>query len=716
MYQGKTVRAERIADGFVELCFDREASSINKLDQLAMRELGEAARAIAAQPDVRGVLMTSAKDFFIVGADITEFTTLFAQPEAEVIGMFSRCNDSMNAIEDLPYPTVAAINGFALGGGFEAALAADFRVAADTAQVGLPEVNLGLIPGFGGTVRLPRLTSLQTAIEWTSSGKPAKPQDALAAKAIDEIAPAAELRKAALALLEKAASGAVNWRERRATKLAPIPGAAEAIAQLQPTIDKLLARAKQQHQPAICAAAQLISKSMSLSRDEALRLETAEFVRLAKTQAASSLIQIFLSEQQLKRQAKEISKRARPVKSAAVLGAGIMGGGISYASAARGVPVLMKDINQKQLELGMSEAKKLLGKQVASGRMTQEKADGVLASITPQLTYENVERADVVIEAVVEKIEVKHAVLREVEAKARPDAIIASNTSSLRIDDLAKPLARPESFIGMHFFNPAPIMPLVEVVRGTKTSEEAIATVVGYATAMGKTPIVVKDGPGFLVNRVLTPYMLAFLQLVSEGVDFAVIDQVMEQFGWPMGPAYLNDVIGMDTGTHVFDIISTGFPQRLQRSQTPDALRLLVERGRLGQKTGIGFYKYEPDPAGKPIKQRAEDTYELIAPAQTSGKRELPADTIIERMMLAMIAEAAWCLEDGVVGTPEELDMALLLGLGLPRYLGGALKYADWLGLQKVVELSDRYTPLGGHYRVPESLRAKAAKGERYYA
>lgn len=715
MYQGKTVRAARIADGFVELCFDRQASAINKLDVLAMREIGEAAKAIAAQSDVRGVLVTSAKDTFIVGADITEFLDLFSRPEPELIELFSVANQSMNAIEDLPCPTVAAINGFALGGGFEAALAADFRVMSDAAQVGLPEVNLGLIPGFGATVRLPRLTSPQVAIEWTSSGKPAAPQAALAARAVDEVVPAADLRTAALALLEKAASGAVNWRERRSLKLAPVQDAAAVSSQIRPAVEKLSARAAQIHQPAVSAAAQLISKSMTESRTAALGLETAEFVRLAKTQAASSLIQIFLSEQQLKKQAKELSKRARPVKNAAVLGAGIMGGGIAYASAARGVPVLMKDINQKQLDLGVNEAKKLLGKQVSGGRMKQEKADAVLASITPQLGYENFDRPDVVIEAVVEKIEIKHAVLREVEAKARPDAIIASNTSSLRIDDLAKPLARPESFVGMHFFNPAPIMPLVEVVRGTKTGETAIAAVVGYAAAMGKTPIVVKDGPGFLVNRVLTPYMLAFLQLVSEGVDFAVIDQAMEQFGWPMGPAYLNDVIGMDTGTHVFDIISTGFPDRLKRSQTPDAIRLLVERRRLGQKSGLGFYKYESDPAGKPIKTRAEDTYELIAAAQPSGKREMPANEIVERMMLAMIAESAWCLEDSVVGTPHELDMALLMGLGLPRYLGGTIKYADWLGLDNVVKLSDKYARLGGHYVVPPGLRAKAAKGERYY-
>ncbi|MDY6948020.1 MAG: fatty acid oxidation complex subunit alpha FadB [Pseudomonadota bacterium] len=716
MYQGKTLRAARIADGFVELCFDREAAAINKLDQLAMREIGEAARAIAAQPDVRGVLITSAKETFIVGADITEFIDLFSRPQSEVSAMFCQANQSMNAVEELPCPTVAAINGFALGGGLEMALAADLRVMSDTAQIGLPEMNLGLIPGFGGTVRLPRLATPQLAIEWTSSGKPAAPQAALAAKVVDEIAPAADLRKAALALLEKAATGGVNWRERRALKLGPVQGAAAAAAQIKPVVDKLSARAAQLHQPAICAAAELISKSMSEPRDAAIRLESAEFARLAKTQAAGALIQIFLSEQQLKRQAKDLAKRARPVKTAAVLGAGIMGGGISYASASRGIPVLMKDINQKQLDLGVTEARKLLGKQVAAGRLPQPRADAVLASITPQLDYDNFDRPDVVIEAVVEKLQIKHAVLREVESKARPDAIIASNTSSLRIDDLAQPLTRPESFVGMHFFNPAPVMPLVEVVRGSKTGETAIAAVVGYAAAMGKTPIVVKDGPGFLVNRVLTPYMLSFLQMVSEGVDFAAIDQAMEQFGWPMGPAYLNDVIGMDTGTHVFDIISAGFPERLARTRTPDAIRLLVARGRLGQKSGVGFYKYESDPAGKPIKTGAEDTHELIAAAQPAGRRDLPANEIVERMMLAMIAESAWCLEDGVVATPQELDMALLLGLGLPRYLGGALKYADWLGLQNVVKLSDRYARLGGHYAIPEGLRAKAVNGERYYS
>lgn len=716
IYQGKTLRAEHIAGGYAELCFDREDFAINKLDRLAIGELAEAVRAIAVQPQARGVLVTSAKDSFIVGADITEFLGMFELSDEALQALLARAHQALNALEDLPVPSVAAINGVALGGGFELALATDLRVMSDTAQVGFPEVNLGLFPGFGGTVRMPRVATPRLAAEWITSGKPAKSAVALAAGVVDEVVPGEMLRQAALALMERAASGQRDWRARRALKCAPLRQAApEAAAQIEAIANELDESAAQRHQPAPLAAVRLISRSIAEPREAALRLETVEFAKVARTQAASSMVQLFLSEQHIKRQAKELAGRARPVKRAAVLGAGIMGGGIAYASAARGVPVVMKDIHQKQLDLGMSEAHRLLTRHVRAGRMDQQRADALLASITPQLDYNGFDRPDIVVEAVVEKIEVKRAVLRGVEAIVRDDVVIASNTSSLRIDDLAASLARPENFVGMHFFNPAAVMPLVEIVRGAKTSETALAVVMAYAAAMGKTPIVVKDGPGFLVNRVLTAYMLAFLQLLREGVDFLEIDRAMEGFGWPMGPAYLNDVIGMDTGTHVFDVISAGFPDRLQRNKDADALRLMVDRGRLGQKSGQGFYEYESDPAGKLKKTVATDVTQLIASLQPAGKRAMPASEIVERMMLPLVAEAAWCLEEGVVGTPQELDMALVLGLGLPRHLGGALKYADWLGLGRVVQLCDGYCQLGRHYSIPDGLRARAARGERYY-
>lgn len=712
MFKGKSIAVKPLEAGLVELCFDREGLAINKLDLATMQELGQAVAAVAATPGLRGVLVTSAKEAFIVGADITEFLDMFALPEAEMNKIFVRSNSAINALEDLPVPTVFAINGLALGGGLEVALGGDLRVLANTAQVGFPEVKLGLFPGFGGTVRSPRVASVQVAIDWIAGGAPAKAAAAQAAGIVDEVVAPEAVRARAIELLQEAVAGKIDWKARRAVKLAPMKIGAEQAKAFAAAKEKLARGAK--HQPAALAAVELMEGSVLKDRDEALRLETAAFAKISHTQAASSLVQIFLNDQLLKKKAKEHARNARPVRKAAVLGAGIMGGGIAYTSAVRGTPVLMKDIQEAQLTLGVSEAKKLLGKQVASGKLAQDKADKVLASIQPQLTYEGIDQVDIVVEAVVESQKVKHLVLSEVEKLVRPDAVIASNTSSLRIDGLATPLVRPENFVGMHFFNPVPLMPLVEVIRGAKTSDVAVSTVVGYATAMGKTPIVVKDGPGFLVNRILTPYMLAFIQLVEEGADFVKIDQVMEQFGWPMGPAYLNDVIGMDTGTHVFSIIADGFPQRIQR-KSRDALHLMVEGKRLGQKTGLGFYKYETDPAGKPKKSVAADTHQLLKAVQPNGTRDFSAQEITERLMLAMIAEAAWCLEEGVVATPAELDMSLLMGLGLPQYLGGALKYADWLGLEQVVSLSDRYGKLAAYYVVPKSLREKAAKGQRYY-
>jgi 3-hydroxyacyl-CoA dehydrogenase / enoyl-CoA hydratase / 3-hydroxybutyryl-CoA epimerase / enoyl-CoA isomerase len=346
--------------------------------------------------------------------------------------------------------------------------------------------------------------------------------------------------------------------------------------------------------------------------------------------------------------------------------------------------------------------------------MGQEKADNVLASITPQLDYTHFTSADVVIEAVVENIKVKHVVLSELEGVVREDTVIASNTSSLRIDDIAVPLKCPENFVGMHFFNPVPVMKLVEIIKGAKTSDTAVSTAVGYAVAMGKTPIVVKDCPGFLVNRVLTGYMRGFLQLIADGADFEKCDKVLEAFGWPMGPAYLEDVVGMDTGSHVSDIISAGYPDRMPPIAL-DALKLMAQNKRFGQKNGIGFYKYETDPNGKPKRSVAEDTRALLAQIQPNGTRDFTDQEIIERTMLPLIIEAAHAIEDGVVASPVELDQALLMGIGFPAYLGGPLKYADWLGLAHVCERADSYAKLGKAYEPTARMRAMAAAGQTYY-
>ena len=715
MYQGQSIRAQRIEGGFVELCFDREGDAINKLDARTVRELGEATAAIVSDPDVRGVLVTSAKSVFIVGADITEFGRMFKLPVEELAASTARSNTVFTAFEDLSVPSVVAINGFALGGGLEMALAGCFRVMSSQAQVGLPEVKLGLFPGFGGTVRLPRAANAQVAIDWITSGKPQKTQAALAAGVVDEVAEPPQLRDAALALLERAAAGEIDWRARQAKKRSPLLLSAGEVDAIFGAAKAQLAKSSGKHQPAALVATELMERCASLDGARSLAEEALAFARVAKTQAADAMVQTFLSDQVLKKLFKQHAQNARPVKQGAVLGAGIMGGGIAYTSALRGTPVRLKDVAQAQLDLGTGEAKKQLSKSVKSGRLSQDRAEAVLASIAAQLDYTSFDGVDVVIEAVVENLGLKHKVLAELEGVVRSDAVIASNTSSLRIDDIAAPLARPENFVGMHFFNPVPIMPLVEVIQGSKTSDAAVSTAVGYAVSMGKTPVVVKDCPGFLVNRILTAYIRSFLQLVADGADFEKVDQVMEAFGWPMGPAYLEDVVGIDTGAHVSDIISAGYADRMPPLQG-DALRLMAQHKRYGQKNGIGFYKYEADPNGKPRRSVAEDTRSLLATIQPGGTCEFSDQEIVERMMLPLVIEAAHALEDGVVASPVELDMALLLGIGFPAYLGGALKYADWLGADVVCARAEAYAHLGKAYEPTPNLRAMAASRGKYYS
>jgi 3-hydroxyacyl-CoA dehydrogenase/enoyl-CoA hydratase/3-hydroxybutyryl-CoA epimerase/enoyl-CoA isomerase len=417
---------------------------------------------------------------------------------------------------------------------------------------------------------------------------------------------------------------------------------------------------------------------------------------------------------ELKQVFREHGDRARPVNQAAVLGAGIMGGGITITSAAHGVPVIMKDIAREQLDLGMKTAASQVNRLVRKEELTQEQAEQVLATIEPTLEYHGFGRVDGVIEAVVESLGLKHKVLDEVEAVVREDTLIASNTSSLRIDDISRHMKHPQRFVGMHFFNPVPVMPLVEIIQGSRTSDESVSTAVTWALKMGKTPIVVQDCPGFLVNRILTAYTRAFLQLIEEGADFEHVDKSMEAFGWPMGPAYLEDVIGIDTGSHVSDVISAGYPERMPHIEN-DAFRLMKSKDRLGQKNGKGFYEYTPDDSGRPQKHSSAEAHDLLKAIQPHGQKDVSVEEVQQRMMLAMVTEAVHCLEDGVVNSAEELDTALLMGVGFPREKGGAMRYADSLGAKTILEQCQQYRYLGTQYEPTPTLRKLAETGGSFH-
>ncbi|WP_407310962.1 fatty acid oxidation complex subunit alpha FadB [Pseudomonas sp. nanlin1] len=714
IYEGKAITLKALESGIVELCFDLKGESVNKFNRLTLNELRQVVDTLKADASLKGVVVTSGKDVFIVGADITEFVENFKLPEAELVAGNIEVNRIFSDFEDLPVPTVVAINGIALGGGLEMGLAADYRVMSSSAKIGLPEVKLGIYPGFGGTVRLPRIIGADNAIEWIASGKENTGEDALKVGAVDAVVAPDKLHEAAVDLLKRAIAGEFDYQAKRQPKLEKLK--LNAIEQMMAfeTAKGFVAGQAGPNYPAPVEAIKTIQKAANFGREKALEVEANGFVKMAKTPAAHSLIGLFLNDQELKRKAKAYDAIAHDVKQAAVLGAGIMGGGIAYQSALKGTPILMKDINEKGIEQGLAEASKLLGKRVEKGRLTPAKMAEALNDIRPTLSYGDFGHVDIVVEAVVENPKVKQAVLAEVEGQVSDDTILASNTSTISINLLAKALKRPENFVGMHFFNPVHMMPLVEVIRGEKSSDVAVATTVAYAKKMGKNPIVVNDCPGFLVNRVLFPYFGGFAKLVSAGVDFVRIDKVMEKFGWPMGPAYLMDVVGIDTGHHGRDVMAEGFPDRMKDDRR-SAIDALYDADRLGQKNGKGFYAYETDKRGKPKKVADASVLELLKPV-IYEQREVSDEDILNWMMIPLCLETVRCLEDRIVETAAEADMGLVYGIGFPPFRGGALRYIDSLGVAEFVAMADRYADLGPLYHPTAKLREMAEKGQRFFA
>jgi 3-hydroxyacyl-CoA dehydrogenase/enoyl-CoA hydratase/3-hydroxybutyryl-CoA epimerase/enoyl-CoA isomerase len=531
---------------------------------------------------------------------------------------------------------------------------------------------------------------------------------------VDAVVEPDKLRDAAIAMAREAIAGRLDWQGRRADKTGPLKLNQTEQAMAFTSAMAVVGGKAGPNYPAPMLALKNMQAAAGLGRDAALEVEARHFAKAAVTPQAEALIGLFLADQAVKKIAGGwVKKDAREIRQAAVLGAGIMGGGIAYQAAYKGTPIVMKDIRDDALALGMSEAGKLLAKQVEKGRMTPAAMTETLSRIRPTLNYGDFGSVDIVIEAVVENPKVKKAVFAELEPLVPEGAIIASNTSTISIDSLAQGLSRPGNFVGMHFFNPVHMMPLVEVIRGAKSSVAAVATTVSLAQKMGKTPVVVNDCPGFFVNRVLFPYFAGFHMLLRDGADFQAVDKVMERFGWPMGPAYLMDVVGMDTAVHAANVMAEGFPDRMQpgfRSTT----EVMVDAGRLGQKNGKGYYVYAPDKKGRPKKSPDPASYELIA-AVVAGRREFSPEEIVARCMIPMVNEVARCLEEKIVATPQEADMALIYGIGFPPFRGGACRYVDQTGAARFVALADQFAGLGKLYEAPQLLRDMAAAGRKFF-
>ena len=713
-YKGQAIQCRTLENNIVELIFDAQGESVNKFDQSSLAELREVVKLLETDKSASGLLVTSGKDVFIVGADINEFLKGFQAPQDELVQWVRDAQQVFVDLENLKYPSVCAINGYALGGGFEFGLACTYRVASTKAKVGLPEVKLGLLPGFGGTSRLPRLVGADNALEWIAGGTENTPEKAQEIGAVDAVVEPDILREAALDLLARASSGELDWQAKRKEKKEALKLNENETMMTFETARAFIARKAGPNYPAPLTIVGVMQAGARFHLDGALEIEAEGFAELAKSQEASALIGLFLGDQLLKKKAKSSKKMAEPVNRAAVLGAGIMGGGVAYQSSYKGIPIAMKDIAQSQLDLGMREATTIMQKHVDRGRMESQKMAEVLTGITPTLSYENLADADLIVEAVVEKESVKKIVLAETEDIIRENAILTSNTSTISISKLAKDLKRPKQFCGMHFFNPVHRMPLVEVIRGEKSSESTIATTVAYAAAMGKSPIVVNDCPGFLINRVLFPYFAGFSGLINDGVGFEHIDKVMEKFGWPMGPAFLLDVVGIDTAFHAGGVMAEGFPDRMSQD-VQTIISKMFEQEWFGQKNEKGFYIHTKDKKGKPKKEANPEIDDFLRYLEVGSGEGISDEDIIDRMMLPMLMESSRCLEDKIVQTPVEVDMGVIYGLGFPPFRGGIFRWADSVGLSDLLQSAEKRRSLGKVYEPTEQIKKMAKDGMLFH-
>jgi 3-hydroxyacyl-CoA dehydrogenase/enoyl-CoA hydratase/3-hydroxybutyryl-CoA epimerase/enoyl-CoA isomerase len=549
-----------------------------------------------------------------------------------------------------------------------------------------------------------------------TTGKNSSAEQALRVNAVDAVVSAEKLIDGALAMLQSAIEGDFDWQARRKEKNSPLQLNANEAMMSFSTAKAMVAAKAGKHYPAPHMMVETVAKAAGLGRDQALVLENKGFTKLAKSDEAKAQVGIFLADQLVKSKGKKLAKAStHTVAQTAVLGAGIMGGGIAYQSAVKGTPVIMKDIAQQALDLGLSEASKILAKGMARGKVDANKMASTLTKITPTLDYSSLKHADLVIEAVVENPKVKGTVLNKTEQHVSDETVICSNTSTISINQLAKNLDNPERFCGMHFFNPVHRMPLVEIIRGAQTSDDTIATVVAATLKMDKTPIVVNDCPGFLVNRVLFPYFAGFSQLLLDGADFVAVDKVMEKvFGWPMGPAFLLDVVGLDTAEHASNVMAEGIPERLQKIPN-DPVSLLYQAGRLGQKNNQGFYNHSTDKRGRPVKTAADEAYQLLE-SHSAESQSFDEQDIIARLMIPMANEAIRCLEEGIVASAAEADIALLYGLGFPPFKGGLFRYIETMGLANFVALADKCAHLGPIYQITQGVRDMAASNQSYFA
>lgn len=712
------------------LIFDLPGEKVNKLNQAVMKEfeaLLPELETMAKDGRVEALVLLSGKPGnFIAGADIAMIQSTQSAQEAQALSQAGHV--LANRWEDLPFPRIAAVQGACLGGGCELALASSAIVMSDdpAAKIGVPEILLGIIPGMGGCVRLPQKVGVASALDLILTGKSLSGERAYKAGLADAFLPRQNFEDAVFQWVKKNLPALQSGqRLAKEPKLGGVGGVAGSMMEKTPMGRSVIFKKAKEgvlsktrgNYPAPLEAIEVLKdhgvgygdRLRGKERDRALAREAEGFGRVAATDVSRNLIRLYFLTEGVKKSkglAPGVVAEPHPVTQSAVLGAGVMGGGIAHLFADKNLGIRMKDLNTQALSLGVQSATKLFQKAAQRKKITKRQALQKLNLITPTLDYEGFRSVDFVVEAVVEKMEVKQKVFQELENFVKDDCIIASNTSSLSISTMQSVMKRPERFVGMHFFNPVHRMPLVEVIRGEKTADVAVTTTFQLSKQLGKTPIVVKDAPGFLVNRLLVPYLNEAVYLVAEGAPIPDLDQALLDFGMPMGPMELIDEVGVDVGEKVLHILHDAFGARM----LPAPLNgKVAATGRLGKKTGKGMYVYE----GRE-KKLDDKIYEILGVTPQSGA--VAPEEMVERCILPMINEAARCLQEGVVASPSEVDLGMIMGTGFPPFRGGLLRYADSLGAQTIVDRLRKYEArFGARFEPSAALLARAEHGQQFY-
>jgi 3-hydroxyacyl-CoA dehydrogenase/enoyl-CoA hydratase/3-hydroxybutyryl-CoA epimerase len=701
--------------GVVE--FDMVGEKVNKFNTPMMTRLREVISELRTSKFKAVIFKSNKNKIFIAGADIEEIKAMNSKEQYERATQAGQ--EIFNELEDLPMPTISAVHGACAGGGCEFIMACDYRIASDdnSTKIGLPETKLGIIPGFGGCVRMPRILGLAGSLDIILAGKLVRADKAGKMGLVDQVVQPAILMEQAFKMAQELIKEGGRKRKKTFKPKDPPTKILESFVG-RPIVfsqaKKGVMKMTHGHYPAPLKAIEVIKRTYGSSdREKSMKIEREAFAECASTDISKNLIHVFYLTEMVKKQTGVAGStaKAKEVKAIGILGAGTMGGGVAYVAADKGIEVRMKDLNHEAIGKGLKHARDLWGKELKKKRINQYELRQKMDRVTGATDFSGFKNLDVVIEAIVEDMEIKKKVIAQTAGEMRPDAIIATNTSSLSVNEMAAGHPRPEFFAGMHFFNPVHKMPLVEVIKGEKTSDETVATVFELSKKMGKMPVVVRDGPGFLVNRLLLPYMAEAAFLLQEGMDIEKVDTVyVKEFGMPMGPFALMDEVGLDVCIKVLKIFKKAFGARIETAECMDKL---LPSGRLGKKNGKGFYKYDEKGFRTVVDTTVYTDLGLSSPTNPLENKEC-----IERGVFAMINECALALiEDKIVDTPNEVDLAMIMGTGFPPFRGGLLKYADSLGSQYVVDQLEIYAAKSAARLKPSSpLRNMAKTSRKFYS